>query len=103
MAFWSLVGAVEKRPMLFHSDSCTAIGWLHVAARHGSRMEIDAGGQTRTAWVNTESSVGGVVEPVAHFYLGTATEVDELRFPLPDGGLLKLADTVQAQRRITVH
>jgi hypothetical protein len=98
-----VVGEVEKRPLLLLSDGCTANNWIQVAAPHGSRVEIDVGGQTRTAWANTASSFGGVVEPVAHFGLGAITEVDEVRVRLPDGESLTLADTVQARRRIIVH
>jgi len=98
-----VVGEVEQRPLLLLSDGCTANNWLQVAAPHGSRVEIDVGEQTRTAWANTASSFGGVAEPVAHFGLGAATEVREIRVQLPDGESLLLADTVQARRRITVH
>ena len=98
-----VVADVETRPLLLLSEGCTANTWLQVAAPHGSRIEVDTEDRTLTGWANTASSFGGVVEPVAHFGLGAATVVDEVRVYLPNGESLKLADTVRTRRRITVH
>lgn len=76
---------VLKRPQLFLSDACTDAGWLEVVGPIGARVEVDAGGHTQTAWIDTHTGMGATQPPLVHFGLGEAQTVDQLRVTLPDG------------------
>lgn len=97
-----IVSDVEHRPMLLLSDGCTANAWIEVAAPHGSRVEVTAGGQAWVGWANTASSFGGAVEPVVRFGLGTTDTIDAVRVEAPDGRIIVHEGSLKARRRLTV-
>jgi hypothetical protein len=97
-----IVSDVEHRPIFLLSEGCTSNAWFQVAAPHGSRIQVEAGGVTRTGWANTASSFGGVVEPVAHFGLGSAETVDRIQVWAPDGSIIELEGPIEARRRISL-
>jgi len=98
-----VVGDVEERPMVLMSQSCTANGWLTVAAPHGSRVEVEAGGQVRVGWSNTASSFGAVVTPQTHFGLGDAQVVSAIKVVLPSGETVEIDGEFDARRRVVVE
>jgi hypothetical protein len=97
-----IVSDVEHRPIFLLSEGCTSNAWFQVAAPHGSRIQVEAGGVTRTGFANTASSFGGVVEPVAHFGLGSAETVDRVQVWAPDGSIIELDGPIEARRRISL-
>jgi hypothetical protein len=86
--------------MLLMSQGCTANAWLEVAAPHGSRVEIEVGGQIRVGWSNSASSFGGVREPTVHFGLGIEEAISGLRIDLPDGEVIQIDEIVEGRRFI---
>jgi len=80
-----LVTQANDRPLLYLSQGCTEQSWLEVSAPVGSRVRVEAGGITRTAWISTESSCGAARPPSRHFGLGSAEEVDAVEVQLSDG------------------
>jgi hypothetical protein len=97
-----LLTDVIARPKLWISDSCTADGWLDVEAPVGAAVEVEAGGRTQTAWVTTQSGMGGVRPPIAHFGLGSATAVDRLTVTGLDGTVWKVTEPFEGRRKVVV-
>jgi hypothetical protein len=96
-----LVNEVVDRPLLYLSDGCTAAGWLAVEAPMNSRVEIEVGGVTRTAWIHPSSGFGAAGPLEAWFGLGEAQSVDRLRVILPWGrGEYTLQGPIEGRRRI---
>ncbi len=83
-------------PVLLRNDPAPDAAtphWLRVRLRDrggnpqalGARVELDAGGRTRTRCVRTGSSYLSSSEKTLTFGLGAATQVDELRVEWPNG------------------
>jgi hypothetical protein len=98
-----LITDVEHRPRLYMSQGCTANGWLRVGAPVHSRIELDAGGRTQTAWVDTHSSFAASSTPEVHFGLGPTDTVTALRVTLPTGERLETDGAFEARRRVWVR
>jgi hypothetical protein len=93
---------VTDRPVLWLSDSCTAAGWLEVAAPIGAQVVIEAGGRTQTSWVTAQSAVGGNKPPIVRFGLGDAALVDRLEVTGMDGQVWLVEAPFEARRRVTI-
>ena len=98
-----LATRIAERPLLYLSEGCTAEGWLEVEAPVGSRIQVEAGGTTQTAWISTESSCGAARPPTRHFGLGTAREVDALHVLQPDGQISSAQGPFCGRRRVLVQ
>ena len=97
-----LMTHVTDRPVLWLSDSCTAAGWLEVAAPIGAQVVIEAGGRTQTSWVTAQSAVGGSKPPIVRFGLGEAALVDRLEVTGMDGQVWLVEAPFEARRRVTI-
>lgn len=93
---------VVDRPQFFLSDACTDAGWVVVVGPVGARVEVDAGGRTQTAWIDTHVGMGASQPPLVHFGLGEAQTVDELRVTLTDGTRL-ITPPFEARRTVRIH
>ncbi len=67
----------------------------------GAVVQTIAGGTTRTRWMDGGTSFVGTSELSAHFGLGAATVVDELKVTWPNGAILVMTN-VAVDRTITV-
>ena len=93
-----LVSEVVQRPHLYRSTGCTADAWLEVAAPIGSTVQVTTGDQTQMVYVHSDNAYAASGPPVAHFGLGTAENIDELRIQLSDGTPYTAFDITPRQR-----
>ncbi len=95
-----LVTALSEPSHLYLSDGCTANGWIDVAAPIDSRVEVTAGGVTRTAWAQTHFGYGGARRPIAHIGLGDQQIVERIVVTTPMGEVMSLEGTLEARRLV---
>jgi hypothetical protein len=98
---------------LFRNDSAAAGNhWLQVRAigdvtanraALGSRVEVDAGGQTRMNLVSGGSGTGCQDSMYLHFGLGAATTVDEVRIYYPGGAQTTFTGPFDVDQRLWLY
>ena len=97
------------KPLLFRNDSVSANHWLQVDVRGtasnrdalGARVWVTAGGITQLHEVGGSSHYLGHSERVAHFGLGEADAVEQVRVVWPASGAELVLDTLAVDQRIT--
>lgn len=97
-------------PLLLRNDTINANHWLQVDVRGtasnrdalGARVWVTAGGITQLHEVGTGSLYLGHSERVAHFGLGEASEVEQVRVVWPASGAELMLDDVAVDQRIGV-
>lgn len=92
---------------------CGSASWLEVSVQGpphnlagvGARVQVRSGDQIQTRWLMLGGSSHGVTVPVrAHFGLGTAQQVDEVRVLLPGFPEQILEDVAIGQHlQVTIH
>ena len=83
----------QQAPRLYRNDGCDTGHFLSVKLRGrapntqaiGARVYVTAGGQTQMRELRAGSNFESQDPADAHFGLGTATSVDEIRIVWPDG------------------
>ena len=96
-----LITDVEDRPLLFMSQGCTVNSWVEIIGQVGTRIEIEAGGVTQYAAIQSHSSFGGSHSPMAHIGLGRNKTIDRLILTSPNGEVYEATTPIEARRRIS--
>ncbi len=96
-------------PHLYRNEGGNRLGFLDVKLRGvarnseaiGARIDVTAAGTTQMRELRAGSNYVSQDPAIAHFGLGAATSVDEVRVVWPDGGATDLRD-LPADQRITI-
>ena len=97
-----LVTDAVLAPSLYMSTGCTEASWLEVYGPVGARVEVSAGGQLQTGWIESQSSLGAARVPSVHFGLGGDSQIDALAVVLPDGERIERTTPFEGRRRLRV-
>ncbi|MBV8396705.1 MAG: VCBS repeat-containing protein [Actinobacteria bacterium] len=92
-------------PLVLLENTAPVGHWLDVGLAKelpGAEIEIRVGSQVTRRFVQAGSSYLSSEDPRAHFGLGRATRVDEVRVYAPDGRLLARRTNVAADRILTL-
>jgi hypothetical protein len=88
-----LVSSVAGAAGLYRNIAANRGNWLEVRAidpslkrdAYGAQIIVSAGGRKFVRWINPGFSYLSSNDPCAHFGLGAATEISEIRVTWPDG------------------
>jgi hypothetical protein len=104
-----LITQLDEPPVLLRNDSATG-SWLTVVLEVppgegtaiGTRVVVEAGGQTRFRDLASSDSYLSVHDPRLHFGLGSARVADRVEVVWPDGSRTVLED-VEVDRFVTIR
>ncbi|HEX9793521.1 MAG TPA: CRTAC1 family protein [Planctomycetota bacterium] len=108
-----LISAFNKPIRLFRNDLVNANHWLRIdldtslhgglaAQGIGTRLELTVGGSTQVQYVSGGQSYLGQPELTAHFGVGAATSIDEIRVEWADGFTTVLENVAADQQLVVV-
>ena len=101
---------MDSRPQVLENRTARRGRWLAVDVvgtasprdAYGARIEVEAGGRTRTAWKIPNQGVYSSHDPSVHFGLGSVDRVDRIRVRFTSGATVELHD-VEVDRRIVIR
>ena len=101
---------INDRPNLYRNDAANPNHWVSLRLEGvesnrdaiGARIEIDAGGRTQTATIQSGGSYLSHNDLRAHFGIGTATQIDRIRIDWPNGQTEELND-IEADQFVTIR
>ena len=108
------IASNEQEFKLYRNDIVVggSTGWLQVDLDtsgvntlapngFGAKISVTAGGMTQTRWSGLQNTYLGNSENVAHYGLGSATTIDEIRVEWPNGFTTTMND-VAINQRLTI-
>ncbi|MGQ0722140.1 MAG: CRTAC1 family protein [Candidatus Eiseniibacteriota bacterium] len=101
---------MDRPPQVLENRSERRGRWLAVELQgtrsprdaYGARVEVEAGGRTRTSWKIPNQGIYSSNDPVVHFGLGPVDRVDRVRVRWTGGAVSELGD-VDADRRVVIR
>jgi hypothetical protein len=101
---------MDRPPQVLENRSERRGRWLAVELHgtrsprdaYGARVEVEAGGRTRTAWKLPNQGIYSSNDPAVHFGLGPVDRVDRVRVAWTSGAVSELFE-VGVDRRIVIR
>ncbi len=99
------INSIGGKLILLHNTGGTVGHWLEVGLKKtvpGAEVEVSVGTTTYKRWIQAGSSYLSSEDPRAHFGLGPATKVDEVRVLGPTGNVIAVRQNVAADQIVTL-